>query len=48
MFARQVLYLLNHSISPALYWVFSVYGLMNYLPWLASNHNLPDFCLLSS
>jgi hypothetical protein len=38
---------LSHSASPFLCWVFLRYGLENYLPRLALNHN-PDLCLLSS
>jgi hypothetical protein len=34
--------------QPFLWWVFSRWGLENYLPRLASNLNPPDLCLLSS
>jgi hypothetical protein len=41
-------YTLSHSTSPFLLLVFSRQGLTNCLPGLASNHNPPDLCLLSS
>jgi hypothetical protein len=40
-------YTLSYSTSPFLV-IFLRYSLENYLPWLASNHNPPDLCLLSS
>jgi hypothetical protein len=49
MLARQMLYHLTHST--AFFFVmglFSRQGLMNYLPGLASNHDPPDLCFLSS
>jgi hypothetical protein len=39
---------LSHSTSPIFVKGFSRYGLDNYLPGLASNHDSPDLCLLSS
>jgi hypothetical protein len=41
---------LSHSTSPFICvgFVFLRYGLSNYLPRLASNHNPPDLCFLSS
>jgi hypothetical protein len=39
---------LSHSTSPIFVKVFLKYGLENYLLRLASNHDLPDLCLLSS
>jgi hypothetical protein len=49
-------YTLSHSTNPLCVCVcvcvcvkgFSRLGLMNYLPWLASNDDPPYFCLLSS
>jgi hypothetical protein len=39
---------LSHSTSPIFVKGFSRSVLANYLPRLASNHNPPDLCLLSS
>jgi hypothetical protein len=39
---------LSHSIRPIFVKGFFEIGLMNYLLRLASNHNPPDVCLLSS
>jgi hypothetical protein len=41
-------FILSHSTSSIFVKNFSRYGLMNYLPGLASNHDPPDLCLLSS
>jgi hypothetical protein len=46
--AREELYDLSYFTGPVLCLVFSKWGLVNYLPWLALNLNLPDLCLLSS
>jgi hypothetical protein len=35
-------------LHPFLWWVILRYGLLNYLPRLASNQAPPDLCLLSS
>jgi hypothetical protein len=39
-------YTLSHSTSP--YFYFSRHSLMNHLPGLGWNRDLPDLCLLSS
>jgi hypothetical protein len=39
---------LSHSTSPIFVKGFLRQGLENYLLWLASNHDPPDLCLLSS
>jgi hypothetical protein len=39
---------LSHSTSPIFVKFFSGQGVVNYLPGLASNHNLSDLCLPSS
>jgi hypothetical protein len=41
-------FLFSHSTSPIFVKGFSRQGLENYLPELASNHDPPDHCLLSS
>jgi hypothetical protein len=38
---------LGYSTSPFLVMGFLRWGLMNYLPGLALNHDPPDLCLLS-
>jgi hypothetical protein len=35
---------LSHSTSPFLVMGFLRYGLVNYFPWLALNHDPPDLC----
>jgi hypothetical protein len=44
----RVSYHLSHSASPVLYWVFQDRVSRTICLWLASNHNPPDLCLLSS